>query len=154
MEEKEYEYSFKVKSINPFIAYCKENDYEFIKETEQIRTLYKNENKTNARITIEKKDGVISKVLDFKDDVMSDEILIVRRETQQLNFENEEAVLSILNFLEYKKNTVLNRKRYVYKKDNVKFEIDDYSSPEVAYVVAIEGEKAEVDNVYNEVKDY
>ena len=42
----EYEYSFKVEEIDPYIEYCKNNGYEFIEETNQSRTLYRNTNKT------------------------------------------------------------------------------------------------------------
>ena len=45
------------------------------------------------------------------------------------------------------------RKRYVYFKDGVKFEIDNYTQPAMK-VAAIEGEKEKVDKVYNEVKKY
>ena len=106
-----------------------------------------------ARITIKGKNGVTKKLLDFKDDIMTDEVLIERRESQSIEFTDEEAVESILNFLEYKKDNTLIRKRYVYKKGNVKFELDDYDAPEKAFVVAIEGEKSEVDKVYEEVKN-
>ena len=40
--------------------------------------------------------------------------------------------------------------RYVYEKGGVKFEIDDYIRPQMK-VVAIEGNKDEVDKVYNEL---
>lgn len=149
----EYEYSFKVKNLNPYIEYCKENEYEFVEETNQSRTLYKNINKTMARITIKSNNGVTKKLLDFKDDIMTDEVLIERRESQSIEFTDEEAVESILNYLEYKKDNTLIRKRYVYKKGNVKFEIDEYTKPEIMNVVAIEGEKSEVDKVYEEVKN-
>ena len=53
--------------------------------------------------------------------------------------------------LEYRKDKTLIRKRVVYKKDDVTFEIDDYSKPKMM-VVAIEGIKDEVDIVYQELK--
>ena len=40
--------------------------------------------------------------------------------------------------------------RYVFEKGDVKFEIDDYTRPEMK-VVAIEGEKTQVDKVYQEL---
>ena len=55
--------------------------------------------------------------------------------------------------LEYKKDKVLERTRYVYEKNQVTFELDEYTSPEVMCVVAVEGEKEEVDKVYDEIKD-
>ena len=48
---KEYEYSFYVKEIEPYIQYCEKNDYKKTSEGNQIRELYKNGNKILARIT-------------------------------------------------------------------------------------------------------
>lgn len=146
---KEYEYSFKVSSLNPYIDYCKKNNFEFVEETNQSRTIYRNSNKTIARITI--KNGIL-KYLDFKDDIISDDVLIERRESKDIKFDDLEAVESILDFLNYKKDNTLIRTRLVYKKGNVKFELDNYELPESSFVVAIEGNKEEVDNVYEEVK--
>lgn len=47
----EYEYSFKVDSLDKYINYCKTNNYELVEETNQTRILYKNNNGTIARIT-------------------------------------------------------------------------------------------------------
>ena len=58
-------------------------------------------------------------------------------------------MLEVLGFYENANNT---RIRYVYKKDNVIFELDDYIIPEMK-VVAIEGSKEEVDKVYSEIKE-
>ena len=151
----EYEYSYKVKELKPFIDYCKKNNYEFVSENMQVRTLYKNVNKTMARITKKVNNGVEKTVLDFKDDNLNDEVLNVSRETIPLEVtsDNEEAIFSILDMLEYKKDKVLERTRYVYEKNQVTFELDEYTSPEVMCVVAVEGEKEEVDKVYDEIKD-
>ena len=151
----EYEYSFKVNDIEPYISYCKENGFEKIKEYNQIRTLYTCNNNILARITAQEENGDVNTVLDFKDDNDSDEVLKVSRETMPLvvNKDNKEAVMSMLDIFGYKVKKELIRKRYVYKKDNVIFEIDDYTSPEIMHVVAIEGEKEQVDKVYNEVKE-
>ncbi len=37
---KEYEYSFYVEKIEPFIKYCEKNNYRKINECNQIRELY------------------------------------------------------------------------------------------------------------------
>ena len=151
----EYEYSFKVNDINPYINYCIEKGFEKIKEYNQTRTLYTSSNNILARITSQEENGVINTVLDFKDDNDSDEILKVSRETIPLtvNENNKESIISILDILGYTIKKELIRKRYVFKKDNVIFEIDDYTSPQIMHVVAIEGEKEEVDKVYNEIKE-
>ena len=120
----EYEYSFKVKEIDPYIEYCKNNGYEFIEETNQSRTLYRNTNKTLARITIKEKNNIIKKLLDFKDDNITDDILIERRESKSIEFTDDDAVESILNFLNYKKDNTLIRKRYV--KESAKSIYQDY----------------------------
>ena len=48
---KEYEYSFKVKSIKEFIQYCTINGYENKEEYFQTRILYKNDGPIMARVT-------------------------------------------------------------------------------------------------------
>lgn len=65
--------------------------------------------------------------------------------------DNKEFIMSMLDMLGFNEFKTLKRKRYVYSKNNVKFEIDEYSEPEKMYVVAVEGEKEEVDNIYEEV---
>ena len=152
MKNTEYEYSFKVKTLHPFVEYCKKNNYEMVEESRQLRKLFKKSDKTMARITIKEKNGIVKKLFDFKDDNMSDEVLIERRETLSIPFDEEESVLSIIDFLGYTENNKLDRNRFVYKKENVIFELDSYISPEIMFVVAIKGEKEKTDLVYNEIK--
>lgn len=99
---KEYEYSFKVKDITPFVEYCINNSYELKEEYEQTRTLYKNGGKVMARITknVYKEDEV--EILNFKDDNLSDSVLKVSRESKDLliNDENRDFVKSLLEILE------------------------------------------------------
>ncbi len=151
----EYEYSFKVSDILPYIEYCKNNEYMLKEETSQTRVLYRNVNKTMARITTKKRGDSKKIVLDFKDDNKSEEVLKVSRETLPLEINDNDlgAIYSILDMLEYKKDITLIRDRFVYEKGDVTFELDIYSSPEKMYVVAIEGKKEEVDNVYNSLTD-
>ena len=149
---KEYEYSFKVKNIKPYIDYCENNNYELVEENKQVRTLYKKEDKTMARITSKEKDGNIKLFLDFKEDLLSDEDLIESKESKALEFSDLDSVESILDFLEYKKDIELFRTRIFYKKNKVIFELDSYEFPEKMYVVAVEGDKEEVDKVYEEIK--
>lgn len=151
----EYEYSFKVLDILPYIEYCKNNEYKLKEETSQTRVLYRNVNKTMARITTKKKGNSKKIVLDFKDDNKSEEILKVSRETLPLEINDNDlgAIYSILDMLEYRKDITLIRDRFIYEKGNVTFELDSYSSPEKMYVVAIEGKKEEVDIIYNSLKD-
>lgn len=151
MNNTEYEYSFKVTDLTPFLKYCEDNNYEKIEESKQIKSLYKKEDKTMARITVKENNGIIEKFFDFKDDNMSDKVLIERRETKAICFEDDEAIFSIIDFLGYKPDKTLDRKRYVYSKENVKFELDSYNSPEIMLVVAIEGDKEQTDLVYNEL---
>lgn len=145
----EYEYSFKVADITKYIDYCKNNGYELKIESKQTRTLYRNSNKTMARITINDN----KMFLDFKEDNLNDDILKIRKETKPLEFNDIETIKSILDFLEYKEDITLIRTRIIYEKGNVKFEIDKYESPEVYNVVAIEGEKGVVDKVYKELEE-
>lgn len=150
----EYEYSFKVDSLDEYKKYCEENGYEKRLEYDQVRELFTSDNKVLARITTTKTENNIDIFLDFKDDDDSDKVYKESRETIPLKVtdENRGAIDSILNILGYKKKKHLVRKRYIYKKGKVKFEMDDYTKPEIMHVVAIEGDKDEVTKVYNEIK--
>lgn len=152
MKNKEFEYSFKVKNLDPFFEYCKENDYVEIETTKQTRILYKKPDKTMARLTIKETPHGIKKELDFKQDLITEDVLIQRKESKAIPYEDDEAVLSIIEFLDYKEDIVLCRTRSVLEKGNVKFEIDNYSSPEEILVVAIEGEEKETTDVYKEIE--
>lgn len=150
----EYEYSFKVDSLDEYKEYCEENGYEKRLEYDQVRELFTSDNKVLARITTTKTGENTDVFLDFKDDDDSDKVYKESRETIPLKVtdENRGAIDSILNILGYKKKKHLVRKRYIYKKGKVKFEMDDYTKPEIMHVVAIEGDKDEVTKVYNEIK--
>lgn len=151
---KEYEYSFKVKSIAPYIDYCKNRDYEEIEIVKQNRKVYENRNSDHiiARLTTEEKNGERVTIFDCKN---------VGEKIKSLNISNEslpmqvregdlEIIKSILNVLEFVEAANNFRTRYVYQKGGVKFEIDDYTSPKMK-VVAIEGDESEVEAVYKEI---
>ena len=142
---KEYEYSVKVKDIEPFINYCKENNYELINKTAQKRVLYRNSNKILARVTIIEDDKSKNIFLDFKDENESDDVLKISRESGKINVtDNMDFVKSVLSMLEFDFYKELDRVRYVYVKNKVTFEIDEYIKPKMK-VVGIEGNKEEVD---------
>lgn len=146
----EYEYSFNVSDISEYIKYCEENGYKLLSNTKQTRIVYKNSNGSIARITIEDGDIKVNK-LDFKEDKLVGDDLNIRRETKPIEFDSFEACEDILQFLNYNKAVTLIRQRYTYNKNGVTFEIDVYTEPE-ALVVAIEGIKEEVDNVYKRLQ--
>lgn len=148
----EYEYSFRVSNIKEYIAYCVANDYLLTNDIRQTRIIFRNDNGKMARITIE--DGKQTMILlDFKEDKMSDEDLNIRRESPTIEIKDIDSIKSILDFLNYKEDNTLIRKRQIYEKENVSFEIDTYEKPFMSYVVAIEGEKSQTDLVYCELKD-
>lgn len=150
---KEYEYSVKVKDIEPFINYCKENNYELINKTAQKRVLYRNSNKILARVTIIEDDKSKNIFLDFKDENESDDVLKISRESGKINVtDNMDFVKSVLSMLEFDFYKELDRVRYVYVKNKVTFEIDEYIKPKMK-VVGIEGNKEEVDKVYKVLED-
>lgn len=150
---KEYEYSFKVTEIGEYINYCKKNNYVLEEEYEQIRKLYKNDGKVMGRITKNLYKDHEEEILNFKDDNLNDSILKERKESLDLTIDdsNRDFVKSLLGILDLPESKVLKRKRYIYTKQNVKFELDNYTEPKMN-VVAIEGLKEEVDKVYNELK--
>ncbi len=148
----EYEYSIKVKNIDEYLDYCKKNNYKKEKEVKQTRTVYKKTKHKIARITIEEA-KTTTKTLDFKEDRYSKDALNIRKESKPLPIIDEKVAEEVLNFLGYKKKVTLIRNRIIFRKNQVKFEIDEYFEPEKAFVVAIEGEQKEVDQVYKEL-DY
>lgn len=152
---KEYEYSFKTESIEPYIKYCEDNNYQIKKENYQIRELFKNKNKILARITTEIENKKRTCILDFKDDNDTEVLIKEARETIPLivSKTNRKAVDSMLEILGYYKHKTLKRKRICYTKQEVKFEIDEYIEPEKCFVVAIEGKKEIVDETYKDVKE-
>ncbi len=153
MDNTEYEYSFKVKDIKEYLLYLEDNGYKLTSNCNQQRILYKNKNKTMARVTIEEVNHKKIKKLDFKEDKLSDDDLTIRKETKSLIFTNGDEIEEILAFLGYYKAKILKRKRRVYQKGKVKFEIDKYEYPFEDYVVAIEGNQEDVDKEYNNLKD-
>ena len=91
--------------------------------------------------------------MDFKEDKISESVLNVRKESLPIDFTDINAVESILDFLNYKKDNTLIIRRYTFEKNKVKFELDEYTQPKIAYIVAIEGEKDLVDKTYKDVKN-
>ena len=91
---------------------------------------------------------------DLKDENDSKDVLKILRESGKIDVTNNtEFVDSMLGMLNFSFHKELKRKRYVYFKDGVKFEIDNYTQPAMK-VAAIEGEKEKVDKVYNELKKF
>ena len=151
----EYEYSFKTKNIEKYIEYCKSNKYEKKAENRQVRKLYKNDTNIMGRVTTNYIDGNQIIEFDFKNSDNSEIILKENKETIPLEIKSQDlkSIESILEFLNLELDKVLDRSRIVYTKNNVKFEIDKYTSPEIMCVVAIEGKKEEVDAVYKELEE-
>lgn len=152
----EYEYSFKVLSIKPYIEYCEKNNYKKESITFQNRIVYENKHSENiiARMTTKKKDGKKTILFDCKNVGESHKNLKISDESIPMkitkgNRKIIDSILEVLDFYEAANNT---RTRYVYEKKGVKFEIDDYVTPKMQ-VVALEGTKQEVDVVYKELKE-
>ena len=145
----EREYCFKVKDLEKSRKFCIDNGFNLDSETEQIRTIYRKSDKTMARITEDRWGDNIKLTLDFKEDKLNNESLSIRKESKALEFVDTDSVLSVLEFLGYEKDNVLNRKRWVYSKGKVICEIDLYDNEEQTIVVSIEGEDyAGVDAFY------
>lgn len=149
----EYEYSSEVEDIEPFIQYCKENGYELLGKTLQTRILYKNNDGILARITINEIGDKVYTHFDFKHEMNSKGILKESEESPiiELTDNNKAFILYILKTFGFNKIKELKRIRYEYVNADVKFEIDDYEQPKMQ-VVAIEGNKEQVDMTYEKIK--
>ena len=146
----EYEYNFKVQSIEPFINFCKQNGYKEKQISTQNRVVYENKNKKTmlARITTDIKNNKETTVLDFKNVDNKNINFKISNESLPIKVtsKNKKAIMSILQTLEYEEVANNFRTRYVYEKNNVEFEIDDYTRPQMK-IVAIEGDRNEVEKV-------
>lgn len=138
--------------MSEYINYCGRHNYALEGHKRQLRTIYVN-NDIIARITQNIFENKNVNVLDFKENKMGDSDLIIRQESKSIVFDNVDSCENILNFLGYKKDQTLDRIRTIYVKGNVKFEIDEYVLPYKAFVVAVEGEKDAVDEVYKSLSD-
>ncbi len=151
---KEYERSFKVKSISPFLDYCRNNDYKEFEPVKQNRIVFHNKNNNHiiARLTTEKIGTKEKIVFDFKNISQKKDNLNISNETipMKVSKSNLKAIQSILDVLEFYVAADNYRTRYVFEKDDVKFEIDDYSKPQMQ-VVAIEGEESAVEKVNKDI---
>ena len=150
----ENEYSKKVDNLNDYIEYCERNGFILDSKINQIRVLYRHSNKTLARITINNINNSLKKYLDFKEDKLTSDELISRKESKMIEFTDDEAVYSILDFLGYKKDNTLERVRYVYKKEDIVFELDEYIKPNKSCVVSLEGEKDKISKIWEELFKY
>ena len=151
---KEYERTMKVKSIFPYLKYCRKNGYTEFAPVSQHRIVYENKNCRHiiSRITTETVCGVEKTVLDFKNVNREGAALTISNESLPLELtpETKEIVLSMLATMEFEKSADNLRVRYVFKKDDVTFEIDDYSRP-LQKLVAIEGDENKVEQIYAEL---
>lgn len=155
---KEYEHSLKVENIEPYIEYCVKNGYKEVEANEQNRIVYENKQFDSenshviARLTTTKIGEREETLFDFKNVHEQKDDLKISNESIPLivteaNRSVVQSMLDVLGFYEVANNL---SKRYVYEKDNVTFEIDDYIRPEMK-VVAIEGESEDVEKAYNDV---
>lgn len=147
---KEREYSFKVTNVNTIINYLTNHDFKLVLDCAQTRTIFKNTNNIMARITENKfSSGKEEIILDFKEDKLTDEILVERKESLPLVVDGLEIALSTIDILGYKQSIILQRQRKTFVKNNVICEIDLYTSPNRENVISIEGENYKsVDELY------
>ena len=89
MSNVEHEYGFKVNKLEPFFKYCENNNYDLVETTEQIRTIYKKEDNTMLRLTINKINDKVVKELDFKQDNLSNNPYIERKESLPITYEDD-----------------------------------------------------------------
>ena len=140
----EYEYSIRVNNIQPFIEYCKSNGYKKISENIQNRAVYEHRDNRHilARITKTETDGKTVTIFDCKNSSAEIGGLKIAKESKELELDDrtEDIIKSMINVLNFEQSADNYRIRYVYKLNDVKFEIDDYIKPQFK-VVAIEGEK-------------
>ena len=153
----EYERSFNVENIEPYLKYCEENGYELLSKVKQNRVVYECKHNPHiiARITTETVNNKTTVLFDYKNVEKSNADLKISKESipMLVTEENKDVVLSILNVTDFILQSDNHRTRFVYQKDDVIFEIDSYTKPQIMQVVAIEGNKEKVEQIYLELKE-
>lgn len=146
----EYEYTFKVKQIDAVIEFCEKNGFKLVSKSWQNRKVFENKHnrKIISRLTSTCADGSVAE-WDFKNVDNKNAQFKVSQESNVMILDKNgiENALSMLETMDFEMSADNERTRYVYEKDDVKFEIDDYTRPQMK-VVAVEGDKTQVDQVY------
>ena len=147
----EYEYNFKVDDIGVVTKFCEKDGFILASKTSENRVVFENRQnrKIISRITSTFGESDKVTVWDFKNVGKNDNLLKVSRESELLTLDEYEidVARSMLEVMDFEQSADNLRTRYVFEKGDVKFEIDDYTRPEMK-IVAIEGEKNQVDKLY------
>lgn len=150
----EYEYNFKVDDINVVTKFCEENGFALVSKTSENRVVFENKQnrKIISRLTTTFGESEKVTVWDFKNVGENDNLLKVSKESEAMVLDESgiKIARSMLEVMDFEQSADNLRTRYVFEKGDVKFEIDDYTRPQMK-VVAIEGEKSQVDKVYQEL---
>ena len=147
----EYEYNIKVDDINVVTKFCERNGYVLVSKTSENRVVFENKQnrKIISRLTTTFGESNKVTVWDFKNVGKNDNLLKVSKESEAMALDEAgiKIARSMLEVMDFEQSADNLRTRCVFEKGDVKFEIDDYTRPEMK-VVAIEGEKTQVDKVY------
>lgn len=147
----EYEYNIKVDDINVVTKFCERNGYVLVSKTSENRVVFENKQnrKIISRLTTTFGESNKVTVWDFKNVGKNDNLLKVSKESEAMVLDEAgiKIARSMLEVMDFEQSADNLRTRCVFEKGDVKFEIDDYTRPEMK-VVAIEGEKTQVDKVY------
>ena len=147
----EYEYNFKVDDISVVTKFCEENGFVLVSKTSENRVVFENKQnrKIISRLTTTFGESKKVTVWDFKNVGKNDNLLKVSKESEAMVLDESgiKIARSMLEVMDFEQSADNLRTRYVFEKGDVKFEIDDYTRPQMK-VVAIEGEKSQVDKVY------
>lgn len=147
----EYEYNFKVDDISVVTKFCEKNGFVLVSKTSENRVVFENKQnrKIISRLTTTFGESKKVTVWDFKNVGKNDNLLKVSKESEAMVLDESgiKIARSMLEVMDFEQSADNLRTRYVFEKGDVKFEIDDYTRPQMK-VVAIEGEKSQVDKVY------
>lgn len=147
----EYEYNFKVDDISVVTKFCEKDGFVLVSKTSENRVVFENKQnrKIISRLTTTFGESEKVTVWDFKNVGKNDNLLKVSKESEAMVLDEAgiKIARSMLEVMDFEQSADNLRTRYVFEKGDVKFEIDDYTRPQMK-VVAIEGEKSQVDKVY------
>lgn len=151
---KEYEYSFRVEYAEAYHAFCIKSSPDKISVQSLRRRVYKDGSLIIARITEEEDEGKSRIYFDFKEDTIDSTLIKHVKESPEMEVDeaNLSEVEKLLSTLGFALSIDLDKKRTRYHYKGMHIDIDEYTSPEAAVVVEIEGIKESVDKMYQEMQ--
>lgn len=147
---RESEISVRIENASGVHDYCRSLGGVSVEEFLMERRVYKNGSGMMARYTVERYEGGVRAYFDFKQDAPGAMAVKTVRETFPLTLreDQEEAFDTFIKSIGYTLSVELVRKRTRYVAGSYHIDVDEYTSPEQATVLEVEGDPNAILDAY------